>query len=190
MSKLLKQILRFAVVGGISFVVDFVITNVVALLIRNIGFNATIAAMMGALVGFIVSIIVNYLLSMHWVFTRKDDMNRGKEFIIFVILSLIGLGLNELIILGCMYLINNVGWCGAFTQWCLDVVNHFLDMTFDGMATAGSKIIATAVVMVFNFVTRKIFLEKKEDDNTSEDAKEAKADAEDNKADVEENKAE
>lgn len=169
MSKLLKQILRFSVVGGISFVVDFVITNVVALLIRNVGFDATTAAMMGALVGFIVSIIVNYLLSMHWVFTRKDDMNRGKEFIIFVILSLIGLGLNELIILGCMYLINNVGWCGAFTQWCLDVVNHFLDMTFDGMATAGSKIIATAVVMVFNFVTRKMFLEKKEDDAAVED---------------------
>ena len=170
MSKLLKQILRFSVVGGISFVVDFVITNVVALLIRNIGINATTAAMMGALVGFIVSIIVNYLLSMHWVFTRKEDMNRGKEFIIFVVLSLIGLGLNELIILGCMFLINNVGWCGAFTQWCLDVVNHFLDMTFDGMATAGSKIIATAVVMVFNFVTRKIFLEQKEDD---EDKKES-----------------
>lgn len=163
MSKLFKQILRFGVVGGISFVVDFIITNVVALLMRNVGFEATIAAMAGALVGFVISIIVNYLLSMHWVFVRKDDMNRGKEFFIFVILSVIGLGLNELIILGCMYLINNVGWCGAFTQWCLDIVNHFFDMTFDGVATAGSKIIATGVVMVFNFVTRKIFLEKKED---------------------------
>lgn len=164
MSKLLKQILRFGVVGGISFLVDFIITNIVALLIRKVGFDATTAAMMGALVGFVVSIIVNYILSMHWVFTRKDDMNRGKEFIIFVVLSLIGLGLNELIILGCMYLINNVGWCGAFTQWCLDVVNHVFNMTFDGIATAGSKIIATAIVMVFNFVTRKIFLEQKEDD--------------------------
>lgn len=170
MSKLLKQILRFGVVGGISFVVDFVITNVVALLIRKIGIDATTAAMIGALVGFIVSIIVNYLLSMHWVFTRKDDMNRGKEFIIFVVLSLIGLGLNELIILGCMYLINNVGWCGDFTQWCVDVVNHVFSMTFDGMATAGSKIIATAIVMVFNFVTRKIFLEQKEDDKNEKQA--------------------
>ena len=167
--KLLKQIIRFSVVGGISFVVDFVITNVVARLIRGMGIEATTAAMIGALLGFLVSIVVNYLLSMHWVFARKDDMNRAKEFTIFVVLSLIGLGLNELIILGCMTLINNVGWCGAFTQWCTDVVNHLFSMTFDGVATAGSKIIATAIVMVFNFVTRKIFLEKKEDTPDSDE---------------------
>jgi len=69
-----------------------------------------------------------------------------------------------------MYLINNVGWCGDFTQWCVDVVNHVFSMTFDGMATAGSKIIATAIVMVFNFVTRKIFLEQKEDDKNEKQA--------------------
>ena len=166
MSKLVKQIIRFSVVGGISFVVDFIVTNVVARLIRGIGMEATTAALIGALVGFLISIIVNYILSMHWVFARKENMNRAKEFTIFLVLSAIGLGLNELIILGCMTLINNVGWCQAFTQWCTDIVNHFADFTFDGVATAGSKIIATAIVMVFNFVTRKIFLEKKDEDGT------------------------
>ena len=30
-----------------------------------------------------------------------------------------------------------------------------------GLAEAGGKVVATAVVMVYNFITRKIFLEKK-----------------------------
>lgn len=158
-----KQIMRFAVVGGLSFVIDFAITNTVALALRTIGMNATAAAMVGALFGFIISVIFNYILSMHWVFDRNESMDKRKEFIIFVTLSVIGLGLNELIILAGMAMIENIGWCNHFTEWCQGVVNHLFPMTFDGVATAGVKIIATAIVMVYNFVTRKIFLEKKKD---------------------------
>ena len=161
-NKLLAQILRFGVVGFLCFFIDFIITNVIALILRKAGMQVTSAAMIGALFGFVISVVVNYILSMHWVFERKEDMDKRKEFIIFVVLSVIGLGLNELIILGCMGMIMNIGWCGAFTQWCTDIANIVFPMTFDGMATAGSKIIATGIVMVYNFVTRKIFLEKKD----------------------------
>ncbi len=157
---LMTQILRFGVVGFSSFFIDFAITNLIALVLRTMGSSPTSAAMIGALFGFMVSIVFNYVLSMHWVFERKDDMDRRKEFVIFVILSIIGLGLNELIILICMSMIENIGWCGAFTEWCKNIVNFVFPMTFEGMATAGSKIIATAIVMVYNFVTRKKFLEK------------------------------
>ncbi|MCR5144570.1 MAG: GtrA family protein [Lachnospiraceae bacterium] len=165
MSKLMSQILKFGVVGGLSFLIDFIITNIIALILRNAGMTATNAAMVGALFGFVISLIFNYLLSMKWVFARREDMDRKKEFVIFVVLSAFGLGLNELIILACMSMISNIHWCAAFTQWCTDVVNIVANMTFDGMATAGSKIIATAIVMVYNFVTRKIFLEAKEDES-------------------------
>ena len=161
-NKLFAQILRFGVVGFLCFFIDFIITNVIALILRKTGMDTTHAAMIGALFGFIISVVVNYILSMHWVFERKEDLDKRKEFVIFVILSVIGLGLNELIILVCMSMIMNIGWCKAFTQWCTDIANFVFPMTFDGMATAGSKIIATAIVMVYNFVTRKIFLEKHE----------------------------
>ena len=159
---LLAQILRFGVVGGLCFLIDFVITNVIALILRNAGSDATHAAMIGAIFGFVISVIVNYILSMHWVFERREDMDKRKEFVIFVVLSVIGLGLNELIILVCMSMIMNIGWCSAFTSWCVGLANIIFPMTFEGMATAGSKIIATAIVMVYNFVTRKKFLEKKD----------------------------
>ena len=160
-NKLFAQILRFGVVGFLCFFIDFIITNVIALILRRAGVDTTHAAMIGALFGFIISVVVNYILSMHFVFERKEDLDRRKEFIIFVVLSVIGLGLNELIILVCMSMIMNIGWCGAFTQWCTYIAGFVFPMTFDGMATAGSKVIATGIVMVYNFVTRKMFLEKK-----------------------------
>ena len=77
-------------------------------------------------------------------------MDRRKEFVIFVILSLFGLLLNELII-----------W------FCVDVVYKAVESMFAwltaGLVTAGAKIIATGIVMVYNFITRKIFLEQKEE---------------------------
>ena len=161
-NSLMAQIIRFGVVGFSSFFVDFAITNLIALMLRTTGVGVTSAAMIGALFGFVVSVIFNYVLSMHWVFERREDMERRREFVIFVVLSVIGLWLNELIILVCMRMIDGIGWCTAFTQWCTDIVNYVFPMTFAGMATAGSKIIATGIVMVYNFVSRKKFLEKKD----------------------------
>ena len=163
MKKLFNQILKFGFVGGTAFLIDFIITNIIASVLRSGGMSATNAAMVGAVFGFIISLIYNYVLSMKWVFTRREDLDRKKEFIIFMILSAFGLVLNELIILACMSMIANWGWCAAFTQWCTNVVNIVANISFDGMATAGSKIIATAIVMVYNFVTRKIFLEAKDE---------------------------
>ena len=149
MKKLIDQILKFGVVGIISFIVDFVITMAVSTGLRQgAGMGTSQAALIGAFFGFVVSVIVNYILSMKYVFERRDDLDRKKEFIIFVVLSVFGLGINELIILFCIDIVYaNWAWLHALVGATL--------------ATAGAKIVATAVVMVYNFVTRKIFLENK-----------------------------
>ena len=149
MKKLIEQILKFGVVGIISFIVDFIITMAISSLLRELfNVNTSNSALIGAFFGFTISVIVNYLLSMKYVFQRKDNINRKKEFIIFVVLSTFGLVINELVIIFCINLVYN-NWL-----WLQTLLNATL-------AIAISKIIATGVVMVYNFVTRKIFLEKR-----------------------------
>lgn len=143
MKKLIEQILKFAVVGGISFVVDFVVYGVSC---NVLGIHYIIAGVLG----FVISVIVNYLLSMKFVFKSKDDMSKGSEFVIFVILSLIGMVLNSVILFVCIDLI--------YTYWMW--LQNLIDIELMNLV---AKIVATAIVMVYNFITRKIFLEKKED---------------------------
>lgn len=152
MKKLINQILKFGVVGIICFFIDFIITMAISSVLRSaMAMGTSEAALIGAFFGFVISVIVNYLLSMKYVFKRREDMDRRREFIVFVILSVIGLGINELIILFCIDIVYS-NWA-----WLHNLVGATL-------ATAGAKIVATGVVMVYNFITRKIFLEQKEEE--------------------------
>ena len=141
MNKLLNQILKFGAVGGVCFLIDFGVT----MGLKVIGVHYLVAG----LCGFLVSVVANYLLSFKFVFERKEDMDRKAEFVIFVALSAGGLLINEIILYICMDVI--------YANW-----NWLNQVISENLATAGSKIAATGVVMVYNFVTRKKFLEKKE----------------------------
>ena len=74
-------------IGAAWFIMGivFVITLVVAAICRNLGMATSPAALFGAFWGFTISVIINYILSMKFVFVRKEDMDRRKEFVIFVI---------------------------------------------------------------------------------------------------------
>lgn len=126
MKKLFAQFMKFGVVGALAFCIDY---GLLALLTEAFGVNYLVSAT----ISFTVSVVFNYLASMRYVFTHKEDMSRRREFVIFVILSVIGLLINNV----CM-------WAGVEL---LGV--HYLIV----------KIAATAIVMVWNFVTRKIFLD-------------------------------
>ncbi len=143
MKKLLAQIFKFAIVGGISFVVDFLVYTIMC---NVLGIHYIIAGVSG----FTVSVIVNYILSMRFVFVSKEDMRKDKEFVIFVVLSLIGMLLNSVILYICIDLI--------YMNWLW--LNQLITIKWMNIV---AKVVATGIVMVYNFVTRKIFLEKKED---------------------------
>ena len=129
MKGLIEQFLKFGVVGAIAFLIDY---GVLMLLSQVIGMDPVISAS----ISFLVSVVFNYVASMHYVFTRRDDISRRREFTIFVILSAIGLVINEIIMV--------IG------------VNVLGDSAL--MVTI-TKLVATAIVMVWNFVSRKKWLD-------------------------------
>lgn len=88
--------------------------------------------LISSIISFLLSIIVNYLLSIKWVFDIKKKQS-FKDVIIFTLLSAIGLLINLLV----MYL-------------SVEVFKiHYMI----------GKLITTFIVMIWNFVTRKMFLE-------------------------------
>ena len=89
--------------------------------------------LISATISFIVSLVYNYLMSMRFVFAHRKDMSRRREFILFCLFSAVGLVINDVLM-----------WAGT------DLL---------GVAYYLTKIFATAVVMVWNFVTRKLFLD-------------------------------
>lgn len=147
MKKLFEQIVKFGLVGVLCTLIDFGITLAVSAAFRQAGMDVTTAALAAGFLGFAVSLVINYFLSMKFVFTRKEGLDRRKEFLIFLVLSLVGCGLNELIIKGSL--------------WVIELKFMDLMSKSPSLVTAIAKVMATAVVMVYNFVTRKLFLEEK-----------------------------
>lgn len=126
MKKLIEQMVKFGVVGIICFIIDYGL-----LLLFKQAFSIDVLS--SSALSFIISTIVNYFLSVAWVFNVDESKSKPKRFIVFIVFSIIGLLLTQLIM-----------WLGVYK---LSIDYRFV------------KIIATIVVMTFNFITRKIFLE-------------------------------
>ena len=126
---LVEQFLKFGVVGAVAFAIDY---GILMLLSQVVGWDP----LPSSVVSFVVSLLFNYVASMHFVFERRDDLSRRRELVIFVALSVIGLGINSAVI-----------WAGTAALG-------------DGaVAVTATKLVATVVVAVWNFVSRKRWLE-------------------------------
>ena len=151
MKKLIEQIVKFGVVGVVATIIDWVLFAIRVELygasdIFFFFFFLKTWKTIATIISFSVSVVVNYIGSMKYVFERRDDMSRTKEFLIFLVLSIIGLIINVIIIRSLD------GIDSYFKNWPA-IISRFAYMI--------PKVIATLVVLVWNFVSRKLLLEKK-----------------------------
>lgn len=125
--ELLIQICKFLIVGGIATIIDWIVYYA----LYHYGHLSPLIA---NILSFSFSVIYNYYASIKWVYIVDKTKNKKKMFIVFMILSIIGLLITELLL------------------WI------FID--YLKIHSMLSKIIASMIVMIFNFTTRKLFLEK------------------------------
>lgn len=127
MNKLFAQLMKFGIVGVVATIVDF---SVLTFLTEFFG----VYYLTSAAIGFVVSTLFNYFASMRYVFSSRFGVDeKHKELMIFVVLSVVGLGLNQLF------------------MWL------FVEMA--GIFYVFSKVFATMLVMGWNFISRKIWIE-------------------------------
>lgn len=128
MQKMMIQIIKFGIVGVLCFLIDY---GVMVFLTEICRMNY----LLSSTISFSVSVVVNYILSVCYVFNKRQKKGK-RSFFLFFIFSVVGLGLNAAIMWGMVDLLE---------------VYYMI-----------SKIVATGIVMVYNFVTRKLLFEKKQ----------------------------
>ena len=111
------------------------IATIIDLIIYYICFNyLKINPLIANIISFCIAVIYNYLASIKWVFIVDENKSKKKLFIEFMIFSILGLLLTEFLL--------------------------FIFINKLSLSKMIAKIIATVVTMIFNFITRKLFLEK------------------------------
>jgi putative flippase GtrA len=87
----LVQFFRYAVASGISLAFDFGLLYIGT---EYLGLHY----LLSAIISYSTGMVVNYLLSIFWAFPRSRLKSRALEFLIFVVIGVAGMGLNELLL--------------------------------------------------------------------------------------------
>lgn len=90
-TNLFIQFFRYTLVGGLAFVVDLVLLFVLTE-------YAHWHYLVSATLSFLAGLLVNYILSTQWIFRSSKIKNKKIEFILFGLIGVIGLGLNNVLL--------------------------------------------------------------------------------------------
>ncbi len=134
------EVIRFALTGGVCFLVEL---GVLILLKGRFGIDTLIATP----IAFLISVILNYLLCVVWVFRGEKNRGAGAK-AGFLITSLIGLGLNELLML-----------LFRMTLGEDAVILTLGSRTFNMYVL--NKCLATLIVMIWNYFSKRAVLYRK-----------------------------
>lgn len=137
---MLKQIVRFVVVGVINTGIDFLILNVEMMLT---GITSGPGMLAQNTISFGAATINSYYLNKRWTFEDNDSGKGGVKFSQFLIVSIIGISIN-----------------GAVVYLATTFVHPVFGISPQLWANV-AKLAATAISLVWNFLGYKFIVFKK-----------------------------
>lgn len=139
MNNRLKEIVKFVLTGGVCFLIEYAALIALKEWLRLPVVAATPLA-------FLISVVFNYLLCVKWVFAGAREGSRAAQ-LGFVLTSVMGLFLNW-----------GIMW--ALTALFGEDVLLFTLLGVEVKVYMLNKIIATALVMVWNYFTKRYVLRR------------------------------
>lgn len=124
---IVRQFGKFGIVGASSTIIDFSIFN----LLQQ---HAHLEVWLAHACSFTVAVCNSYFWNSRWTFKTRRTRDAAHEFRLFLLISLVGLGLSEAIIIG---------------------VLHFMSAPHTVLQKNGVKALATVAVMSWNFFANR-----------------------------------
>lgn len=85
------QFIRYGFVATVAFIIDFGLLFLFTQYLH-------IFYLFSATFSFLISLIANYLLSVKWIFPQRSVYSRTIEIILFVVIAMVGLGINDIVL--------------------------------------------------------------------------------------------
>ncbi len=153
--ELFWEIFRFLLVGGTATLVDYflfwLLDGVLFPLISTAKAWQTASLVIATAVGFCMGLLVNWLLSVKFVFLQtkeRVEVTSKRSFALFAIIGVVGLAITEG---GILLLVNLI------PPFSLFGVTGLLGTSWVKWL---SRIIMTCIVLVWNYIGRKLFIFK------------------------------
>lgn len=134
-----KRFAKFAIVGAAGSVTDFTVLNV---LVQLFGFKPVWANTFS----FAAAVIQNFMLNRRWTFPESKQRQAGRQLVQFALVSIIGLGINTLILATVDHLLINF--------WIHLVGHEHLGFT---ISYNFAKLVAIGVVLFWNFAGNRLW---------------------------------
>ncbi len=131
--KEVKRFIKFAIVGGIGFVID---TGTLSLLVFPMRLNSDNGRLLAKTISFTLAVISNFTWNRRWTYPESRSKPVSKQLTQFFVLNVIGLGIN----LAVFRLVDSL-------------LNPMLGLV---LALYGAQIASVSIAMFWNFAANRL----------------------------------